>query len=193
MANKQDELLDSNYEGIQEYDNNLPGWWLVLFYVSIVFSIVYVLYFHVLGIGQLPHAVLAQDMRELEKLRADIESEKQKTQESKGEINLIALASDTTALKEGESVFAAKCAACHGNKGQGLVGPNLADEYWIHGGDVKEIKAIVVNGVLEKGMLAWAGMLSDDEINAVTAYVWSLHGTNPQGGKEPQGELVKRE
>lgn len=193
MAKKQDELLDSDYDGIQEYDNNLPRWWLVLFYLSIAFSIVYVLYFHILGIGKLPHAVLAEDMKELGELRASIESQKLEKQKAKGDIDLLALASDGTILKAGEAVFASKCAACHGNQGQGLVGPNLADEYWIHGGQIQEIKEIIVNGVLEKGMLAWAGMLSDDEINAVTAYVWSLHGTNPAGGKEPQGDLVKRE
>ena len=82
--------------------------------------------------------------------------------------------------------------ACHAQQGQGLVGPNLTDDYWIHGGLISDLRTVILNGVPEKGMLSWRGILKDEEINAVTAYVWTLHGTNPPNPKKPEGELVKR-
>jgi cytochrome c oxidase cbb3-type subunit 3 len=101
------------------------------------------------------------------------------------------LVSDTKRVSHGGEIFSAKCAPCHGAQGQGLVGPNLTDDHWIHGGTAVAIKGIVVNGVLAKGMLAWNAVLKPDEIDDVVAYVISLRGTNPVGAKAPEGAEFK--
>lgn len=191
MLKKVDELLDSNYDGIEEYDNNLPRWWVNLFYGTILFGVAYTMYYVVLGLGDSPQQALEKQMAELHSVQQAIEAQKVKelgTSSSK----LEKILSDATVIAQGKTVFDAKCASCHGALGQGLVGPNLTDEFWLHGFTAPEIQKTITEGVLEKGMLAWKGMITDDEINAVTAYVWSLYGTNPPGAKEPQGERHTR-
>jgi cytochrome c oxidase cbb3-type subunit 3 len=191
MKKKEDELLDSDYDGIQEYDNNLPRWWVQLFYATVIFGIGYVAYYHILGIGDLPHVALEKQMV---KLRA-LKEEKELVKENSTATNVASLEkllTDPTTIATGKEVFIAKCVACHGNNGEGLVGPNLTDDYWIHGATPADVYRVIAEGVLEKGMLAWKGMVSDDELNAVTAYVWSIHGTNPPNPKEPQGDLHPR-
>ena len=185
---KQDELLSHDYDGIREYDNSLPLWWLYLFLGTVVFALGYIVYYH-FGTGQSQEQLLvaelqAADEAAAKKLVADVGAEKDK---------LLALTKNSAALEQGRQVFATKCVACHLAQGQGLVGPNLTDDYWIHGGKITDIKNTVVNGVLDKGMLAWKTMLSGDEINAVVAYVWTLHGSNPPNPKAPQGNLEPRQ
>ena len=85
------------------------------------------------------------------------------------------------------------CAACHGDKGQGGIGPNLTDAYWIHGGDVKSVFKVVKYGVLEKGMISWKDEMKPGEMQAVVSYIFTLQGTNPDGAKEPQGQLYTPE
>jgi cytochrome c oxidase cbb3-type subunit 3 len=186
-----DELLNHNYDGIQEYDNDLPRWWVSIFWISMIFAVVYVFYFH-LGFGRFTSQKLDDNMAEIMARR---ESSKKvdaaNTQTVK--VDLVALVKDQEALARGKASYDAKCIACHLDKGQGLVGPNLTDDYWIHGGKIEEIKKVIIEGVLDKGMLAWGNTMSPKEIDEVTAYVWSLHGSNPAGAKEPQGNLVPRE
>jgi len=186
MADK-DELLDHNYDGIQEYDNDLPNWWMWLFILTAVYGVYRIFFFHV-GPGLLEHEQLAKDMAALEEKRATIAAES-------GEVtkdSLLKLASNQEALSLGKEVFEARCVACHLSGGQGLVGPNLTDDYWIHGGGIMDIHSVIVKGVPEKGMISWKGVITDEEIEAVTAYVWTLHGTNPPNPKEPEGELAPR-
>lgn len=185
-----DELLDSNYDGIQEYDNDLPGWWVYLFYLTIIISAIYVVWVHY-GPGLLPREKLSKDMAVLEEVRAAAQARMEASRPAK--VDLVALSSDTAALASGKTIFIEKCAACHTETGGGLVGPNLTDAYWIHGGTVTDIKRIVENGVLEKGMLAWKGILKPEEIDDVTAFVWSIRNTNVEGGKAPEGELLEDE
>lgn len=182
-----DELLKHNYDGIEEYDNDLPMWWIGLFIVTIVFAFTYTLYLHA-GPGLDQHEQLALDMKQLEELRSKVESAKPKSQLS--DEMLLALLVDQKALANGAEVYKGKCLACHADKGQGLVGPNLTDDSWVHGGTPLEIHSTIVNGVVAKGMLAWKGVISDEEINNVTAYVMSLRGSNPAGAKAAEGEVV---
>jgi cytochrome c oxidase cbb3-type subunit 3 len=105
---------------------------------------------------------------------------------------LLALINDPEVIAEGQTLWAANCMACHMAQGQGLVGPNLTDNYWIHGGKITDIQKIIVNGVPEKGMIAWKDRFSTEQINALTVHVWNLVGTNPPNGKKPEGELVER-
>lgn len=186
---KLDELLDHNYDGIQEYDNDLPRWWVQLFWLTIVWGIGYAIWFHYPSTPT-PEERLASGMREIEQLRAAKQSV---SAGPESEAELLKLAADAGILKQGAEIYAAKCLACHAQGGAGLVGPNLTDDYYIHGGKISDIKQIVMEGVLDKGMLAWKTLLTKAEINAVVAYVWSLHGTNPPNPKAPQGEVVARQ
>lgn len=189
MANEKDELLDHDYDGIQEYDNDLPRWWVNIFWLTTIFAIAYTGWTH---FGKVPqHEALARQMEGLEQVMEERSAEK--AESALDAAGLIELASQKQALAQGAEVFAGKCAACHAAGGGGLVGPNLTDDHWIHGGKITDIRRIVQKGVVEKGMIAWEALLTTDEINAVTAYVWSLHGSQPENAKEPEGELVERD
>lgn len=187
MSKKQDELLSSNYDGIQEYDNDLPRWWLYLFYFTIIYSIGYFAYYH-MGPGQSQEQVLATELKEQ---AAKVSATAPQGTAIASEATLLALAADATTVTKGKEVFIGKCIACHGPDGQGLIGPNLTDKYWIHGAKITDIHSVVENGVPEKGMLAWKSVLSPNELNAVVAYVWTLRGTTPANPKEPQGILAE--
>lgn len=185
MAKKIDELLDHNYDGIQEYDNDLPRWWVYLFAITVVWGLVYVVWFHS---GETPEQQLAAQMAEIGKKQAVANaSSAQDTDES-----LLALITAPSMVSHGKELYTTRCVACHGAAGEGLVGPNLTDDNWIHGAKPTQIKRTIQEGVLDKGMIAWKTTMTSDEINAVLAYVWSLHGTNPPNAKAPQGDLVPR-
>ena len=181
---KQDELLNSNYDGIQEYDNDLPRWWLYLFYITIAFGIVYVGYY-MFGPGQSQEQIVLAELAEDAKRQAVAAPAPGVSVDA-----LLALAADTSVVEKGRGVFSTRCAACHGAEGQGLIGPNLTDAYWIHGGRITDVLNVVENGVLDKGMLAWKGVLPSAEIQAVVAYLWTIRGTTPPNPKAPQGEQV---
>lgn len=186
---ERDELLSHNYDGIQEYDNDLPKWWVWLFWLTIAFSVFRVGYYH-FGPGLLQEEELEVAMADLEARRA---AARPKDGAAFGEQQLLALVSNETVLAEGKKIYGTSCAACHLDQGQGLVGPNLTDDYWLHGGTLVDIQNVIINGVPEKGMVPWKDILSAEQIRAVTAFVWTLHGTNPPNPKAPQGEEVKRQ
>ena len=181
MKKKQDELLNSNYDGIQEYDNDLPRWWKALFIITIIFGLVYVAYRN-LGYSPDTEAALQHELKEIQAKQASTTSTVTSAE------TLLAFTKDPNHLAAGKAVFQTKCVACHGPEGQGLVGPNLTDNFWIHGGKISEIQHTIINGVLDKGMLSWKGLLSDQEIADVAAYIFSLKGTNPANPKPAQGE-----
>jgi cytochrome c oxidase cbb3-type subunit 3 len=186
---KQDELLDHNYDGIQEYDNDLPKWWVYLFWITIIWSVVYVLWFHNPSTPT-PEERLAAGLSELEAMRPKAPSGLPVAGDS--DESLLKLVANADLIKKGAELYTAKCLACHAQGGAGLVGPNLTDDYWIHGGKPTQIKNVILNGVPEKGMIPWKAMMSDEEINATVAYIWSIHGTNPPNAKAAQGDLAPR-
>ncbi len=255
MATKQkDVLLDHDYDGIQELDNDLPPWWLYLFYFSIAFAFVYLMYYHVLGIGpssaeqyqmeinpsgvladthtpkiifqspyynrkvdltprlreqlsqfvgeDVPFSVLIAEAKrkanaeQLEKLNAAFPGD---------EFGSVAAApapveeeapaalerfTDDDNLAKGKVIFEKNCAACHAPDGGGGIGPNLTDDYWIHGGTFKDIVQTITVGVPAKGMIPWEKTLNQEKIQQVASYVATLRGTTPAQPKAPQGELV---
>lgn len=187
---ERDELLDHNYDGIQEYDNDLPRWWIWLFVLTVVWGVWRVLYYHG-GPGLLQEEQLAQSMDELQKIRA--EHAPKHSAPADDSAALFALTKDPAAVEAGKGIFAANCIACHMTAGQGLIGPNLTDSYWLHGGKITDIQAVVTNGVPEKGMIAWKEKLTPEQIRSVTAYVWTLHGTNPPNPKQSEGALFERQ
>ncbi len=189
MADRdKDELLDHNYDGIQEYDNDLPGWWVYLFWVTIIIAVVYP-FIYDFGSGKFAVEIVDEQVAELKALQA---ASMPKSMGEPEAAKLLALAKDSGALKLGSEIFATRCAACHSAQGQGLIGPNLTDDNWIHGGKITNIHRTVSDGVLDKGMLAWKDQLKPEELNAVVAFVWSIHGTNPPNPKAPDGAFEPR-
>lgn len=187
-TNKQDELLDHNYDGIQEYDNDLPKWWVWLFIVTVVWGLGYAVWFHFTG-RPTPTEQLALDMKAIESLKAAKAASVPVGSLPSNE-QMLVLASDASVIARGSATFTAKCAVCHAAAGQGLIGPNLTDNRWIHGGTPDKVRLIIEQGVLAKGMLAWKGVITDQEITDVVAYVMSLRGTKPPNPKAAEGEFV---
>ena len=184
VEREEEVMTDHDYDGIVELDNNLPPWWVAMFYVTIGFSIVYILHFHILGTGELQEEEYKTEMAVA---KAEVEAYRATLENSVDETNVTAL-DDAARLASGKTIFEANCAACHAADGGGGVGPNLTDEYWIHGGDVKSIFKTVKNGVPSKGMIAWKSQLSPGQIQEVSSYILTLVGTSPANPKEPQGD-----
>ena len=192
MPNKteQDHLLEHNYDGIQEFDNPMPRWWVYIFWATIVFSVLYWLNVPGIGSGKGRIANYEREMATAAAAEARLKAA-QPSPGASGE-QLTALTRDAAALALGKDVFAKNCAACHRFDGGGQIGPNLADDAWLHGGAIDEIQKVVRDGVLEKGMPPWGKVLKPDQLDVVTAYVFTLRGTNPPDPKAPQGEIVAR-
>ncbi|MGD9900112.1 MAG: cbb3-type cytochrome c oxidase N-terminal domain-containing protein [Calditrichaceae bacterium] len=287
---EKDVLLDHDYDGIRELDNDLPPWWLYMFYLTVIWGVGYFLYFHVFGIGDSSYAeyqkeldpgwaaetpaksgftllksyhspyynpdgdltprtrleqILAEEKRRDEELKAEKLAALESGENGKSDVSTmsfddlikaamvkadssaliklkeafpdlyasldakesvsadaeiagpaeaeIAALTDIKSLASGESVFSANCASCHGNKGQGGIGPNLTDDYWIHGAGMNNVVKIINVGVPAKGMISWERTLNQDQIMHVASYILTLHGTNPPNAKAPQGDKVEVE
>jgi cytochrome c oxidase cbb3-type subunit 3 len=191
MAAEKDEVREHSFDGIQEYDNDLPRWWINIFILTAIYSVGYIVYMH-MGFRDADDVILA---KQLAALRA--QQKQAQPAEPSGAASgkapaerLLALTLDSKALEAGKALFDTKCAACHRQDGGGLVGPNLTDEYWVHGGQITDIKQVVIKGVPAKGMVAWQGLMTPSEIDSVVAYIWSLKGSNPENPKAPEGEKV---
>ena len=176
--------LGHSYDGIDELDNPTPPWFMFLFYGTIAIAVVYLFVFHVIGDGKVMTTEYAEEISTAEKQN---ELYMKKIANSINENNVTLLA-DSKALAKGQEEYTKNCVACHGDKGQGGVGPNLSDEFWIHGGDIKSIYHTISEGVAEKGMIAWKKSLNPLQIQQVVSYLHQFKGTNPENGKEPQGE-----
>ncbi len=174
------DVLSHDYDGIQEYDNPLPKWWVYLFYATIVFALVYVPYYQ-FGPGASPRATWAQDMNEWYVLHPP--------PKLASEQELAAMAEQPGFVEAGAAIFSVRCASCHGPDGGGLVGPNLTDQVSLYASDRNHIARIVYSGTA-KGMLAWKDQLGIQEIYQVSAYVRSLRGTTPANPKPPEGQPI---
>lgn len=182
MNNDQKEKFNASYDGIIENDNPMPRWWLTIFYVGVVFAVGYYAYYE---IG--PGKNLVEEYEAAAQERRIVQMNKEMNQQDPSDSELMALVAKDEHKSNGQVVYDSKCAVCHGNLGQGGIGPNLTDKFWIHGGKASQIYATLKNGVLDKGMPAWKGVISNDELRDATVYVVTLKGTNPPGAKEPQG------
>ena len=186
LDDEKDLVLEHEADGIKELDNLLPRWWVWLFYITIVFSVIYMIYYHVAGAGRLQDAKYEQEMARAEEALAA-----QQAAVPRGAL-LQALPEDpstnATVLARGQTVYTANCVACHLDQGQGLVGPNLTDVYWIHDGSFKGTVRTINEGVPAKGMISWKAVLSQDDIYAVASYIYTLRGSRPPNPKAPEGE-----
>lgn len=171
-------------DGIQEYDNKLPNWWLYTLYGAIAFAVVYWFHYQISGFGDLPKAELQHDNDKA----AAVEAARIKAAGVLTPEALAALARDKVTVEQGKQVFVQTCAQCHRQDGGGNVGPNLTDEFWLHGAAPDKIYDTITKGIPDKGMPAWGPQLGADRTRAVAAFVISIRGTNVPNGKAPQGE-----
>lgn len=177
--------LGHDYDGIRELDNRLPPWWLLLFYGSIVFGGIYMYYYHWSGNewSSEKEYEIAMDEAEMQKAAyldrmANLVNE-----------NSVTRLTDGQSMTEGGEIYKANCLACHGAGGEGGVGPNLTDQYWIHGGGISNVFKTIKYGVPEKGMISWKSQLKPVAMQKVASYILSLEGTNPPNAKAQEGEL----
>ncbi len=178
-------VLDHNYDGIRELDNNLPPWWLWGFYISIFFAAIYLVRYHMFdGPGQIDELET-----ELAEAKVAIEAYK-KTAKDLVDINTVTLLTDAGDLNAGKDIFNTNCIACHMADGGGGIGPNLTDEHWVLGGGIKNVfKTVSEGGRSGKGMIAWKAQLKPSQIAQVSSFVLSLQGTIPANPKAPEGDV----
>lgn len=178
-------LLEHDYDGIKELDNNLPPWWVYLFYGCIAFALIYMVRFEILGADN-------QEMelkKEVAQAKIDI-AEYMKTAPDVMDEKTVTLLTEPADLAAGKEIFTTNCAACHRADAGGQIGPNLTDNNWILGGGIKNVFHTLVNGGRDgKGMISWKGTLKPKEMQKVASYVLSLKGSNPKDPKAPDGEI----
>lgn len=182
-------LLHHDYDGIRELDNSLPPWWVNLFYITIAWALGYMIYYHWGGNG--PSS--AQEYQQQVEQASNMKAAALARQTNAVDENSVTLLTESSALSEGELIYKNNCIACHGAAGQGTVGPNLCDEYWLHGGGIKNVFKTIKYGVPEKGMISWQAQLKAGDIQKVASYLLTFQGTKPADGKAPQGEIWKEE
>lgn len=176
-------LLDHEYDGIQELDNNLPRWWVWLFYLCIIYAAIYLVYYHVACAGDLQAAEYTKEMKSGDALKS--------AAMGKFESSIAALApsKDAAVLDQGKTTYNKFCAPCHRVDGGGLVGPNLTDDYWIHGSAYADTVKVIWDGVPAKGMITWKTVLKPDEIQSVASYIYTLRGAKlASPGKLPENQ-----
>lgn len=178
---QQDYLLDHQYDGIQEYDNPLPGWWVLIFWATIIISPFYWLFYH-WGTG----TTIADEYALAQAAFYEKQAEKFVGMEI-NERTLWDMMQDPNLLAGMQKRFVAKCATCHKPGGEGDACPNLTDDYWLHGGDLMAIYKTILKGIPGTEMKSWETELGPAGVLTMAAYVGSLRGTNLPGGKEREG------
>ncbi|WP_137403178.1 cbb3-type cytochrome c oxidase N-terminal domain-containing protein [Echinicola rosea] len=178
-------MLSHNYDGIRELDNFMPPWLTYLFYGSTIFAIFYLINYSAIGWGKTPEEEYQAQLK-----AEEIAAEKRKALAlaSIDESN-VELDQSEFVLTAGADIYQNNCVACHAADGGGGVGPNFTDEYWLHGGSIKDVFKTVKYGIPDKGMIPWQDQLSPEEIMQVSNFILSMRGTTPANPKEPQGEL----
>ncbi|WP_369047588.1 cbb3-type cytochrome c oxidase N-terminal domain-containing protein [Tenacibaculum sp. UWU-22] len=180
-------ILDHNYDGIKELDNKLPPWWIYMFYATIIFAVIYITKYEVLGgdtqVDEYNKAV-AEAQQALAKYKAT-------SKDAIIDAESVTLLTDDADLNRGKAIFKLNCIACHAPDGGGGIGPNLTDKHWILGGGIKNVFHTVSNGGRDgKGMIAWNKTLKPQDIQKVASYIISLQGTTPANPKAPQGDII---
>ena len=176
-------LLDHNYDGIQELDNNLPRWWVWLFYITILYSAVYLIYYHVARVGDLQAAEYDKEMKAGAALKDAAMGH------FEANLSTLTPSTDAAVLQDGSQTYAKFCAPCHRADGGGLVGPNLTDNYWIHGSNYVDTVKVIWDGVPAKGMITWKTVLKPEQIQSVASYIYTLRGAKLLSpGKLPENQ-----
>lgn len=183
MTSKDDVPVKGHeYDGIKEFDNPLPMWWLITFLGTIIYSFIYVLHYHTETKNQI-----------VDEYNADLAAYQKTSGMGNNEAispdSLKTMADDLLQIDKGRAIYIGKCVTCHGPDGSGGIGPNLCDNFWIHGsGRIEDIATTIQKGVLDKGMPPWGGMIGRNEVMQVAVYVGTLKGSKPKNPKAPQGK-----
>ncbi len=177
-------MLNHDYDGIRELDNNLPPWWKYGFYLTIAISVIYLIHFHVSKTGDLQGT---EYTKSIAAAKVELDEYMKTSANNVDETTVKMLEGDN--LIAGKEVYIANCVACHGKLGEGGVGPNLTDAYWLHSGGISDIFKTIKYGIADKGMKAWKEDLSPMQMAQLSSYIKTLSGTNPPNGKAAQGEL----
>lgn len=185
MEEEKDLMIDHSYDGIVELDNPIPVWFNALFYGSIIFGFIYLLVYHVFGLG------MNQDQEYLHELSVAEKAKQEYLAQAANLVDESTVEYNAALAPAGKAIFTANCAACHGANGEGTIGPNLTDRFWIHGGEVKDIFKTVKYGVPEKGMVPWEQTLTPGQIAEVSSYIISLRDTKPANAKAAEGVEVQ--
>lgn len=185
MEEEKDLMIDHSYDGIVELDNPIPVWFNALFYGSIIFGFIYLLVYHVFGWG------MNQDQEYLHELSVAEKAKQEYLAQAANLVDESTVEYNAALAPAGKAIFTANCAACHGANGEGTIGPNLTDRFWIHGGEVKDIFKTVKYGVPEKGMVPWEQTLTPGQIAEVSSYIISLRDTKPANAKAAEGVEVQ--
>ena len=186
-------LMSHEADGIRELDNQLPRWWVWLFAITCIFAVVYLVHFHVTKTGALSLARYENEMAAAKKPEAPVA-----VAAAPGETPAAAApapapaepSTDAAVIAKGKELFLKNCMVCHGPDGQGLIGPNLCDDSFIHGPAFADAVRTITEGVPAKGMITWKTILKADEIQTVASYIWTLRGTTPPNPKAPEGVKV---
>lgn len=184
IEQEKDMVLDHDYDNNRELDNKIPPWFNYLFYGSIIFGILYMIYYYILSSGDVRATEYKEEMKVAEIQRVELIKSGTLLDE-----NTLTALTDQASINSGKEIFIKNCAVCHTEKGSGLVGPNLTDDYWIHGGGIKNIFTTIKNGVPNKGMISWKQQLNPRQIHEVGSFILTLRGTNPPNPKAPEGVL----
>ncbi|WP_345954588.1 cbb3-type cytochrome c oxidase N-terminal domain-containing protein [Mucilaginibacter sp. PAMB04168] len=177
-------LIEHDYDGIQELDNPTPGWFMYLFYATIIFSVGYLLIYHVFDAAPLQDEEYTIEM----KIAAQEKEVFLAKAANQVDEKTVKLSTDAAILSSGAVIFKQSCAPCHGEHAQGMVGPNLTDDYWLHGGKINDVFKTIKYGVTAKGMPTWEKQLTPKQIADVANYIKSVRGSKPANAKEPQGD-----
>jgi len=173
------------YDGITELDNGMPPWLQYFFGVTIAFAVVYFAWYTVLGIGPDQFEEYRREMAYGDSIKQEYRMRMANTMDE----NTVTLATEVAELENGKALYMENCSVCHGDKGEGGVGPNLTDSYWIHGGGIKNVFRVIMYGVPDKGMIPWEDRFSPGEIRNIASFVLGLEGTNPPNPKAPEGQV----
>ncbi len=190
MEKEADILLDHNYDGIRELDNHLPPWWKWLFYFTIGFAVVYLFVFHVFD--TLPTQIQEYD-NEVAYAKADALKLQASNPVAVIDEDKVEAITEASELADGKQTFLNTCATCHRKDGGGDIGPNLTDQFWLHGGAAKDLFKVVKHGVPGTNMISWDGVISHEKMRNVTGYILTLQGSNPANPKKPQGVIYNPE
>lgn len=182
-------VMEHKFDGIAELNNPTPAWFMVLFYVTIIFAAGYLLNYHVLGYGKMQEEEYVAELAQAAEDKVAFLANPVNAASAVNENNIVQN-TDAAVIQSGAALYINRCTPCHGEHGEGLVGPNITDEYWLHGGTVQDIFKTIKYGVPEKGMIAWEKSLSAQQISDLTNYILSLQGTKPAGAKAAQGEKL---
>ena len=187
LAEEDGLIMEHKFDGISELNNPTPAWFMVLFYGTIIIAVLYMCNYEFLGFGKTQEEEYIAEVEQATNDKLVYLASPANAKSAVNENNIVQ-SKDAAVLTAGAALFTSRCTPCHGAHAEGIVGPNLTDEYWLHGGTIKDVFTTIKYGVPAKGMIAWEKSMSAQQIAELTNYVLSLQGSKPAGAKAPQGD-----